>query len=72
MSEAEREQRTSESAELAVRQQELESVRAEALAQAQAIAAEAQTIRQQLTTLEGQLKSGRATLDQLRDRRGNL
>jgi chromosome segregation protein len=69
---AEREQRTRESAELAVRERELNSVREDALAQAQTIAAEAQSVRQQLTTLESQLKAGRAALDQLREQRGNL
>ncbi len=69
--EAEREQRIRESETLAARQEELTALRAEALAQAQALAAEAQDLRHQLATLETQLKTGRAALDQLRDDRGN-
>ena len=66
---AERQQRISESAVLAVRQEELANARAEALASAQAFALEAQALRQQLATMETQLKTGRAALDQLRDNR---
>jgi len=66
---AEREQRIRESAELAQREQELTAMRAEALAQAQKVTTEAQTLRQQLATMETQLKSGRAILDQLRENR---
>jgi chromosome segregation protein len=67
--EAERQQRISESAALAIRQEELANARAEALALAQAFALEAQALRQQLATMETQLKTGRAGLDQLRDNR---
>jgi len=66
---AEREQRIRESAELAQRGQELTAMRAEALAQAQKLVAEAHALRQQLATIETQLKSGRASLDQLREDR---
>ena len=66
---AEREQRTRESAELAEREQQLTATRAEAQAQAHTLAAEAQTLRQQLAALETQLKNGRAALDQLREDR---
>ena len=67
--ESEREQRIHESAELAARQKELASIRAEALALAQTIAGQSQALRQQLAALETQLKTGRAALDQLRDDR---
>jgi chromosome segregation protein len=67
---AEREQRIAESATLAGRQKELADARAEALAQAQTLAAESQALRQQLTAIEAQLKADRAALDQLRDDRG--
>jgi chromosome segregation protein len=70
-SEAEREQRIRETAELAQREQELTVVRAEALARAEAIATEAQALRQQLATMDTQLKTARASLDQLREERGN-
>jgi chromosome segregation protein len=70
--EAEREQRTRESAALAAREQELKALREESLIKAQTIAAEAQAVRQQLAGMEGQLKAGRAMLDQLRENRGNL
>jgi chromosome segregation protein len=66
---AEREQRISESAALAGRQQELTTARAEALALAQTVAGQAQALRQQLSTLETQMKTGRAALDQLREDR---
>ncbi len=69
--EAEREQRIRESAELAQRAQELTALRAEALAQAQAMSAQAQALRQQLASLETQLKTARATLDQLREDRAS-
>ena len=68
---AEREQRVTESAELAQREQELAAARAEALALAQTLAAQAQALRQQLTTLETELKTGRAALDQLREERAS-
>lgn len=70
--EAEREQRIRESAELADREKGLVTQRDEALAQAQTLAAEAVTLRQQLTELEAQLKTNRAALDQVRENRGNL
>ena len=66
---AEREQRIGESAELADRQRTLTEARGEALAQAQAAAAQGQALRQQLAELEAQLKSERAALDRLRDTR---
>jgi chromosome segregation protein len=69
--EAEREQRTRESAELAIREQELTALRDEALAQAQKLASEALELRQKLAEIESQLKAGRAALDQLRDNRSN-
>jgi chromosome segregation protein len=68
-SEAEREQRITESAELALREQELTTLKAEALAQAEAISVEAQEVRHQLTEMETQLKAARAALDQLREDR---
>ncbi len=67
--EAEREQRIAESAELALREQELTTLNAEALAQAEAISVEAQEVRHQLTEMETQLKTARAALDQLREDR---
>jgi chromosome segregation protein len=66
---AEREQRIEENTSLVERQKELTTLRAEALAQAQAIAAEAQSLRQQLAELETRLKNERTALDQLRDDR---
>jgi chromosome segregation protein len=68
---AEREQRIRESAELAQREQQLAATRTEALALAQTLAARAQALRQQLTGMETQLKTGRATLDQLREDRAS-
>jgi chromosome segregation protein len=70
--EAEREQRIAETAALAIRQKELAGVRAEALALAQTLAAQSQALRQQLATIETELKAGRAALDKLRDNRANL
>ena len=67
--ESEREQRIRESAELARREQELTALKAEAITQAEAIAAQAQDVRHQLAELETQLKSARAALDQLREDR---
>ena len=69
--EAEREQRTRESAELAQRAQELTAQRAEALAQGQTMSAQAHDLRLQLASMEAQLKSGRAALDQLREDRAS-
>jgi chromosome segregation protein len=66
---AEREQRIQESSALAGRQQELTEARAEALALAQTLVAQAQALRQQLATMETQMKTGRAALDQLREDR---
>ena len=68
--EAEREQRTRESADLAVRAEELTAQKAQALELAQKLAAEAQTLRQQLAELETALKTNRAALDELREVRG--
>ncbi len=66
---AEREQRVRESAELAERAQALAAARAETLALAQTLTVQAQALRQQLATMETQLKSERAALDQLRENR---
>jgi chromosome segregation protein len=66
---AEREQRTNENAELATRQKELADARAEALAAAQKVAVQAHALRQQLTEMETQLKTGRMALDELREGR---
>ena len=66
---AECEQRTRESAELTLREQELATVRAEALALAQSSTTQAQALRQQLAAMETQLKTGRTSLDQLREKR---
>jgi len=68
-SEAEREQRIKESAELAQREVELTALKAEALAQAEALAARAQEVRHKLAEMETQLKTARASLDQLREDR---
>lgn len=68
---AEREQRNRETAELAVREQELKARQEEALAQAQTLAAEALELRQKLVGIETELKTARAALDQLRDDRGS-
>ena len=46
-------------------------MKAEALVQAQTIAAESQSLRQQLSEMELQLKNARAAIDQLRDERAN-
>jgi len=67
--ESEREQRITETAALAQREQELTSLKAEALAQAEAIAAQAHEVRHQLAEMETRLKAARAALDQLRDDR---
>ncbi len=69
--EAERLQRTRESAELALRENELTALRAEALAKAESMAAEALALRQQLADIETQLKTARVALDQLRDDRAD-
>jgi chromosome segregation protein len=68
---AEREQRIRESAELAQREQALAAARTEALALSQTLVAQAQALRQQLAAMETQLKSGRASLDQLREDRAS-
>jgi chromosome segregation protein len=69
--EAEREQRIRESAELAERELSLASVRDEALALAQTASAQAIELRQQLATMEAELKGGRASLDQMRESRAS-
>jgi chromosome segregation protein len=69
--EAERDQRTRESAALAGRQKELAAARAEALAQAETLAVQAQALRQQLAAMETRLKTGREALDQLREDRAS-
>jgi chromosome segregation protein len=69
--EAEREQRIRESAELAVREKELKASRAEALTLAETVAAQALALRQQLVSMETQLKTARVALDELRESRGN-
>ena len=56
---------------MAQREQELTALRAEAIAQAEAVAAQAVALRQQLATMETQLKAARAALDQMREERGN-
>jgi chromosome segregation protein len=70
--EAEREQRTRENVELAERGATLVVARAEALEEAQRLTAEAQGFRQQLTAIEAQLKTSRAALDELREKRSGL
>jgi len=67
--EAEREQRLGENLTLAQRQKDLAEARSAALSQAQSIATQAQALRQQLATLETELKTGRLALDQLREDR---
>jgi chromosome segregation protein len=69
--EAEREQRLGENLGLAQRQKDLAEARGAALALAQTIASHAQTLRQQLASLETELKTARAALDQLRENRAN-
>jgi len=69
--EAERDQRTRESAELARREQELITLRDEALATAQTLTTQAQSLRQQLAAMETELKTARSALDQLREDRAN-
>ncbi|MGA3134724.1 MAG: chromosome segregation protein SMC [Terracidiphilus sp.] len=69
--ESEREQRIGESAALAGKQKELAAARAEALALAQTHSGQAQALRQQLATIETQLKTSRAALDQLREDRAD-
>ena len=68
---AEREQRIGESARLAAREGELAAARAESLALAQTLAGQAQSLRQQLAEIETQLKTARASLDQLREDRAS-
>jgi chromosome segregation protein len=69
--EAEREQRNHETAELVGRGQELKAQKDEALAQAQALATEAQELRQRLAGIEMDLKASRAAVEQLRDNRSH-
>ncbi len=68
---AEREQRIGESAGLQERARELASVRADALAQAQALAEQAQGLRHELSNLEAQLKAARTAIDLQREDRAN-
>jgi chromosome segregation protein len=65
----EKEQRIAESAALAHKQTELTAARAEALALTQSIGEQSKALRQQLAEMEAQLKTGRASLDQLRENR---
>jgi len=65
----EREQRINESAALALREQELADLRAQALTLAQSAQTQALALRQQLAAIETQLKTGRAALDQVREGR---
>jgi len=65
----EREQRINESSALALREQELAALRAEALTLAQSAQTQALALRQQLAAIETQLKTGRAALDQVREGR---
>jgi len=67
--ESEREQRISETSALAQREQELTGLKAEALAQAESIAAQSHEVRLQLAEMEARLKTARAALDQLREDR---
>jgi len=69
--EAERNQRIDETTALAEKQKELADMRAQALAAAQSLVEQAQALRQQLATMETQLKTGRAALDRLREDRAN-
>jgi chromosome segregation protein len=69
---SEREQRTRESRELAVREKEVAAERDAALGEAQTIAAQAQELRQQLATMETELKTARAAVERLREDRSNL
>jgi chromosome segregation protein len=67
--EAERTQRQNENTTLAAQQKELTVTRDAALAQVHSLSAEAQSLRQQLATIENDLKTGRAALDELRENR---
>jgi len=69
---AEREQRITENTVLAERQRELTEIRTAALQAVQAIAEQAQVLRQKLAELEAQLKTDRTALDQLREDRAAL
>jgi chromosome segregation protein len=69
--ETERDQRIRENAELLQREEELEAVRVESVAQAQMFADQAQTLRHQLATLETELKTRRALHEQLREERAS-
>jgi chromosome segregation protein len=66
---AEKEQRIAESAALVEKQAELTAARAEAIALTQTISEQAKALRVQLAEMEAQLKTGRASLDQLRESR---
>ncbi len=70
--EVEREQRIAENSQLVERQKDLTGTRATALARVQSISEQAQALRVQLAEMEAELKSGRATLDQLREGRAGL
>ena len=66
---AEKEQRIAESAALAEKQIELTAARSEALTLTQTITEQSKALRQQLAEMEAQLKTGRASLDQIRENR---
>jgi chromosome segregation protein len=70
--ENERVQRSDENAGLHARKKELAISREVALDEARRISAEANSVREQLATLEMQLKAGRAALDGLRDERAGV
>jgi chromosome segregation protein len=66
---AEKQQRIAESAALAQKQTELTAARAESLTLTQTIAEQSKALRVQLAEMETQLKTGRVSLDQLRENR---
>ena len=66
---AERVQRIDESATLAAKQKDLAETRIQALAAVQTLADQALALRQQLASIELELKTSRAALDQLREDR---
>ncbi|WP_263357553.1 chromosome segregation protein SMC [Acidicapsa ligni] len=67
--EAERDQRIGESGQLEVRQLELKASRDQALEEARSAAAEAKALREQLATMEAQLKILRSSTDAFREKR---
>jgi chromosome segregation protein len=69
---SERDQRTRESVELVIKEQELTAQRDLALEHAQSIASQAQELRQQLATIEAELKIARSAVEKLREDRANL